>query len=93
MNGGRHRGPMDVDGCLSAIGYGFIMICILALVLASLGWFFSRPADICVAHATTKVIEKNQAQQEILVDKAVCTMYVPSPIPSPFFRLYYWSTS
>lgn len=93
MNGGRHRGPMDIDGCLSSLGYTFLFVLALALVIASLGWFFNKPADVCQTYATTQVIEKNQAQQEILVDKQVCTMYVPSPTPSPFIRLLKWGTT
>lgn len=92
MNGGRH-GRMDIDGCLSSIGYGFLIMVGLGIVLASLAWFFSRPDDVCVKYERLMVIEKNQAQQEIAVNKLVCTQYAPSPQDRPFIRLYHWATS
>lgn len=93
MNGGRHRGPMDIDGCLTSLWHSFLVGAGFMTIVVSLMWVFSKPEDVCVAYQTTQVIEKNQAKQEILVDKQVCTQYAPSPLDSPFIRLIHWASS
>lgn len=88
MNGGRHREPITAEGCVSAIGWFFGLFFGMAILGVSLGWFFSAPPDVCMKYDAVKVIEKTQGKQEVLVERQVCTEYAPSPLPSPFWRVW-----
>lgn len=93
MNGGRHREPITAEGCVSAIGWFIGSFFALGITGVSLAWFFSAPPDVCVKFESVKVIEKTTQQQEILVDKKVCTEFAPSPKPSPFWQAWEWVKS
>lgn len=91
MNGGRHGPPITAEGCVSAIGWFFVLFLALGLTMVSLGWFFFAPPDICDKFETVQVIEKTKEDQDIVVNKDVCSRYKPSPVPSPFWRIWEWA--
>lgn len=91
MNGGRNRGPIDIDGCLSGIGYMFLVFFGIGISIAGVVWFFSPPNMVCVKWTTIQVIEQTDigsSDGEILKDKNVCAEYAATGERSPAGKLW-----
>lgn len=80
MNGGRMRGrPIDIDGCLSGLGYMLLIMFGCFALGAVVVWLISPPALVCKQFKEVEVIETITTwsrKNEVLVKKRICVEWM-----------------